>query len=151
MTLKQKIDKAEENRIHIPRDLLSEENIVGIYGLFAIDTCYEYCFYIGKATNMASRLLGSSNGHIYLYLNESYSKLVPKKIKEYLNKGYDVEVKILDKIDYHDISFSKAAHRLALAELKRIVEYQEKGQCEFQIPEGSGKYEKNFWEVNYKH
>ncbi|WP_195259257.1 hypothetical protein [Clostridium paraputrificum] len=149
-TLKQKIDEAKERGIHIPTDLLEDENIVGVYGFFAIKEDEEYCFYIGKATNIAYRLLGSSNGHVYLYLNNNYSKLVPQKINEYLNYNYEIEVRILDKIDYHDTSFSKAAHRLAFAELQRIVQYQKQGQCEFQMPEGSGAYARKYWEEHYK-
>ncbi len=150
MTLKQKIDKAEKRDIHIPDCLLSDENIVGVYGFFAIRKDEEYCFYIGKSINIAYRLFGSSNGHIYLYFKNEYSKLVPQKINKYLNEEYKIEVRILDKIDYNDTSFSKAAHRLAFAELQRIIQYQEQGQCEFQVPEGSGKYEEKYWEEHYK-
>lgn len=149
-TLRQKIDEAKDRNIHIPACLLSNKNIVGIYGFFAIKSDEEYCFYIRKATNIAYRLFGSSNGHIYLYFKNAYSKLVPQKINEYLNKGYKIEVRILDKIDYHDTSFSKAAHRLAFAELQKIIQYQQQGQCEFQVPEGSGKYERKYWEEHYK-
>ena len=56
----------------------------------------------------------------------------------------------IEEIDYSDTSFSKAAHRLALAELQQIVHYQSIGQCEFQTPEGAGTYEEKFWEENYK-
>ncbi len=149
-TLKQKKDEAEKEGIHIPADLLGDKNIVGIYGFFAIEKDEEHCFYIGKSTNIAYRLLGSSDGHVYLYLKKAYSKLVPQKINEYRNDKYEIEVRVLDTIDYHDTSFSKAAHRLALAELQRIVLYQEQGQCEFQIPEGSGTYERKYWEKHYK-
>lgn len=149
-TFKQKIDEANQQGIYIPDELVSNDNIVGVYGFFAIKEEEEYCFYIGKATNIANRLLGSSKGHIYMYLNNNFSKLVPQKIKEYLNDRHIIEVRILDKIDYHDTSFSKAAHRLAFAELQRIVEYQKNGQCEFQMPEGSGTYERKYWEKHYK-
>ena len=84
-----------------------------------------------------------------MYLNNDFSKIVPSKINEYLNKGYKIKVTV-QEIDYRDTSFSKAAHRLAFAELQEIVRYQEKGQCPFQLPEGIGKNEKLFWEQNYK-
>jgi hypothetical protein len=149
-TFKQKIGEAKRHGIEIPDELESNDKIVGVYGFFAIKKEVEYCFYIGKATNIAYRLLGSSKGHIFMYLNNNFSKLVPQKIKEFLNNGYKIEVRILDIIDYHDTSFSKAAHRLALAELHRIVEFQKMGQCEYQMPEGSGTYERRFWEKYYK-
>lgn len=150
MTFKQKICEAKKRDIHIPDDLLGDENIVGVYGFFAIKRDEEHCFYIGKSTDITYRLLGSSNGHVYLYFKNEYSNLVPQKINEYLNQEYKIDVRILDKIDYNDTSFSKAAHRLAFAELQRIIQYQEQGQCEFQVPEGSGKYEEKYWEEHYK-
>ena len=38
----------------------------------------------------------------------------------------------------------------SIAELKRIVEYQDLGQCEFQDLDGTKKCEKEFWERNYR-
>lgn len=148
MTYEQKIREAKRIGIDIPDNLLKDKNIVGIYEFFKIKGNEEICFYIGKSTSIAYRLLGSSNGHIYMYLNNDFSKLVPLKINEYLNEGYKIKVKILE-VDYNDTSFSKAAHRLALAELQEIVKYQEIGQCEFQTPEGAGTYEEKYWEENY--
>ncbi|MGO2564706.1 MAG: hypothetical protein ACTH8E_02885 [Brochothrix thermosphacta] len=150
-TFKQKIDEAKNKGIKISDGLLECENSVGVYGFFATkENKEEICFYIGKSTNIVSRLLGSSGGHVYMYLNNDYSKVVPQKIKEYIDKHWGVEVRILDEIDYHDKSFSKAAHRLALAELHRIVQYQELNQCENQVPEGFGPNGIKFWEKNYK-
>lgn len=150
-TFKHKNEDAKNKGIKIADVLLEGKNIVGVYGFFAYkENEEEICFYIGKSTNVVSRLLGSSGGHIYMYLNNNYSKLVPQKIKEYIDKSWKVEVRILDEIDYHDISFSKAAHRLSLAELQRIVQYQELNQCEHQVPEGFGPNGINYWEKNYK-
>lgn len=148
MTYEQKIKIAKEKRIHIPEDII-KENTVGVYKFFRVKENEEFCFYIGKSTDIAYRLLGSSSGHIYMYLNNNISKTVPSKIKEYLKDGYDIKVKIIE-VDYFDSSFSKAAHRLALAELQEIVKYQEKGQCQFQVPEGVGTNEEKFWMGNYK-
>ena len=148
-TLKEKKNEAEERGIHIPDTICGDKNIVGIYEFFKVKDDEKYCFYVGKSTDVAYRLLGSSSGHIYMYLHNNFSKLVPLKINQYLNEGYEIEVEIIE-IDYNDISFSKAAHRLALAELKEIVNFQELGQCEFQVPEGVGTNEEKFWEEYYK-
>ena len=83
-SLKQKIDEAKQRGINIPNDLFGDENIVGVYGFFAIKENEEHCFYIGKSTSIADRLLGSSKGHVYMYLNDNYSKLVPKKLMNIL-------------------------------------------------------------------
>lgn len=147
MTYEKKIEEARKQRIYLPDNLL-EKNIVGVYGFFATKENEKQCFYIGKATNMVSRLL-ASKGHVHYYLYEYFCKLVPGKIKQYLDLGYDIEVEILDEIDYEDTSFSKAAHRLALAEIQQIAKYQELGQCLEQLPEGVGPNQKEYWERNY--
>ena len=126
MTYREKISVARELKIHIPDALAAGKAIVGVYGFFAIKDEVEECFYIGKATNMAGRILGASDGHVYMYLQQNMTKFVPRKIDEYIKQGYRIEVRILEQIDYRDTSFSKAAHRLALAELQKIVEYQKK-------------------------
>lgn len=151
MTFEQKIEEAKKQRIYMPDNLLEKE-IVGVYGFFATKgNERRCCFYIGKATNIVSRLLGAK-GHLHYYLKGKFSKLVPGNIKKYLDLGYDIEVEILDDFDdkYKDTEFSRAAHRLALAEIQQIVKYQELGQCLEQLPEGVGKYEKKYWERRYK-
>ncbi len=149
MTYKEKIKMAEEKNIIINYDLLKQDNIVGIYKFFKVKEDERYCFYIGKATDVAFRLLGASKGHIYMYLNEDYSKLVPLEIKNSLEDNYNIEVEI-EEINYEDTYFSRASHRLALAEIQEIVKYQNIGQCLLQTPEGAGRKEKDFWEKNYK-
>ena len=63
--------------------------------------------------------------------------------------GYEIEVEV-EEINYKDTCFSRAAHRLALAEIQEIVKYQKMGQCLLQTPEGVGEYEEKFWEKNCK-
>lgn len=151
MTREQKIEEAKKQRIYLPDNILEKE-IVGVYGFFATKGNEKYCFYIGKATNMVSRLLDSNGGHLHEYLNGKFIKLVPKKIKYYLDSEYDIKVEILEDFDvqYKDTDFSRAAHRLALAEIQQIVKYQESKQCLEQLPEGIGKNEKKYWERRYK-
>ena len=54
--------------------------------------------------------------------------MVPSEIKNCIEDGYEIEVEIEEK-DYKDTCFSRAAHRLALAELQEIIKYQEADQC----------------------
>ena len=84
-----------------------------------------------------------------MYLNNNLSRLVPRIINKYIKAGYKIEIKITP-VDYSDTSFSRAAHRLALAEISEIVKYQKKGQCLEQMPEGVGENEEKFWNNNYK-
>ena len=150
MTYQDKFEEAKAKSIFLPEEILKRK-IVGVYGFFAIKGTKKYCFYIGKSTNITSRLLKSGSGHVSNYLNGNNKKLVPRKIEEMLHlKDVDkIEVKILQEIDYRSEKFTIAAHRLALAELQEIVKYQEKGQCLEQLPEGVGDKEKKYWERNY--
>lgn len=149
MTFKEKIMLAKKINIYIPDDLANNKNIVGIYKIFAKKNNSHICLYIGKSTNISYRLLGSGEGHIYLYLKNNLSKLVPCLLDRYIKKGYEIEIEI-NEIDYRDTSFSRAAHRLAYAEISEIVKYQNKGQCLEQMPEGIGMNEEKFWSENYK-
>ena len=149
MTFKEKIMLAQKNNIFIPFDLANNQNIVGVYKIFGEKNERRTCLYIGKSTNIAYRLLGSGGGHIYMYLNNNLSKLVPCIIDKYIKDGYKIEIEI-NKVEYKDTSFSRAAHRLALAEISEIVKYQREGQCLEQMPEGVGMNEEKFWEENYK-
>lgn len=149
LTYEEKLNQAKANNIHIPSEVAGDKNIVGVYKIFGIKQEIRICLYIGKSTNVADRLLGSSHGHIYMYLNKNLGKLVPKKINDYIKKGYEIEVEIIP-VEYSDTYFSRAAHRLALTEIIEIVKYQTEGQCLDQIPEGVGKNEEKFWDENYK-
>jgi hypothetical protein len=146
MTYKEKLEEAKRRNITIPPEIL-EKDIVGVYKFFAILEDEKICFYIGKSTNIRERLL-SSNGHIHLFFKES-EKLVPSEIKNYLRQNYEILVEI-EEVDYFDTDFSRASHRLALAELAEIVKYQSRGQCLKQLPEAIGKGERKYWENNYK-
>ena len=128
MTHKQKVDMANKRGIDLPLEML-ERDIVAVYGVFAKKENEEFCIYVGKATNLRARLLGSSSGHIHLYLNNNVEKLVPMLIDQHLEAGYRIEARILEEVDYQDSSFSRAAHRLAFAELKWIVDMQKDGLC----------------------
>lgn len=76
-------------------------------------------------------------------------KLVPSEIKYYLGQNYEILVEI-EEVDYFDTDFSRASHRLSLAEITEIVKYQSMGQCLKQLPEGIGKGEREYWKNNYK-
>lgn len=75
---------------------------------------------------------------------------MPKLIDQHLEAGYRIEVRILEEVDYQDSSFSRAAHRLAFAELKWIVDMQKDGLCLEQLPEGAGPNSRTYWENHYK-
>ena len=149
MTNKQKVGMANERGIDLPLEIF-DRDIVAVYGIFAKKKNEEFCIYVGKATNLRARLLGSSSGHVHLYLNNYVTNLVPKLIDQHLEAGYRIAVRILEEIDYQDSSFSRAAHRLAFAELKWIVDMQKEGLCLEQLPEGAGPNSRTYWENHYQ-
>lgn len=53
-------------------------------------------------------------------------------------------------MDYSDTSFSEVAHRLACAEINKIVMYQNDGQFLEQLPEGIGDHKEKFGAENYR-
>ena len=120
MTNKQKVDMANERGIDLPLEML-ERDIVAVYGVFAKKENEEFCIYVGKATNLRARLLGSSSGHVHLYLNNNVKKLVPKLIDQHLQAGYMIEVRILEEVDYQDSSFSRAIIDLPLQNLSGLL------------------------------
>ena len=150
LTSEEKKLKAESMKVFLPDEVL-DDKCVCIYGFFAVKNRKRECFYVGKTTNLNDRMLNSSDGHIYDFINGTYTKLVPELINKYRDEDYKIYVKVLEKVDYRDTSFSRAAHRLALAEYKWIVHYQEKEQCLDQMPEGIEKdgKEMKFWKKNY--
>lgn len=123
--------------------MADNQNIVGIYKIFGKKNGRRKCLYIGKSTNIANRLLGSGRGHIYMYLNNNLSKLVPRIINKYIKAGYKIEIKITP-VDYTDTSFSRAAHRLALAEISEIVKYQKRDSVWNKCLKVLGRMKKNF-------
>lgn len=58
-----------------------------------------------------------------ILLQYESEKLVPSEIKYYLGQNYEILVEI-EEVDYFDTDFSRASHRLSLAEITEIVKYQ---------------------------
>lgn len=120
--------------IKIESDILEGEKR-GVYAFFVNDEC----IYIGKAINIESRIFEHLTKLKWLSLNISL-KDIPEHIivlKKAFDDGEKIEVKILDIVEYKYDNYYRDLHRLAFREYSRIEEYQEKGQCLNQYPEGS--------------
>jgi len=133
-----RIEKAKSNNIFVQDEINLNSHIRGVYGFFAIKYVEEIPFYIGKSINIFSRMF---TGHIYHYLRGVRNTDVQRRIEVFLSKGYIIEVRVLKKVGYKGDSFIQDANRLALAELKEIVKWQNKGFCitEDQISEAVKK------------
>lgn len=139
-----RIEKAKLNNIFVQEEIKINSHVRGVYGFFAKKGDKEIPFYIGKSNNIFIRMF---TGHIYHYLRGVRKTDVHKRIEDFLERGYIIEVRVLKRVRYKGDSFIQDANRLALAELKEIVKQQDKGFCitEDQISEAVKKYEKNEW------
>lgn len=145
-----RLNKIKQLGIYVPKEMTPKSKIRGVYGFFVkVDENY-ICFYIGKSNDIFLRMLGK-NSHLNDYLRGVRKTDVHKKIEKYLNDGYEIEIRILQKIDYIGDSFEKDANRLALAELQELVNYQDMDGCQKQLSEAvKEKYERIEWESTHQ-
>lgn len=144
----EEIRKAKDNNIIIPKELNSSDAIRGIYGIFSKKDDEKICLYIGRSYSIVDRLLGSS-GHITMYNNDNYEKLVPKLILDSINNGCCITIEILEVVEYKGDNYYRDMQRLAYAEIRLIEEYQEKKECLKQLPEGTW-ISKDKWNKRYE-
>ncbi|WP_097014308.1 hypothetical protein [Anaerocolumna aminovalerica] len=144
----EEIQKAKDNSITVPKELNNRDVIRGIYGIFSQKNDEKICLYIGRSYSIADRLFGSA-GHITMYNNDNYEKLVPKLILDSINNGCCITIEILEVVEYEGDNYYRDMQRLAYAEIRLIEEYQEKNECLKQLPEGTWISEDN-WNKRYK-
>lgn len=144
-----RISEAKEQKILIPKELTTRSCVRGVYGFFAVKMNEEIPFYIGKSNNIFLRMFGRSS-HLNSYIRGLRNTPVLQNIEKYLETDYHIEIKILKKVKYKGDNFESDANRLALAELKELVEYQDKGFCLVQLSEAvKEKYERIEWETKF--
>ncbi len=146
--IKDEIQKAKDNRITVSKELYNGDVIRGIYGIFSEKDDEKICLYIGRSYNISYRLFGS-DGHITMYNNDNYEKLVPKLILDSINNGCCITLEILEVVEYKGDNYYRDMQRLAYAEIRLIEEYQERKECLWQLPEGTWISEDN-WNKRYK-
>ncbi|MBE7047741.1 MAG: hypothetical protein E7396_10100 [Ruminococcaceae bacterium] len=144
-----RINLANKECFRIPEDLHPESCVRGVYGLFAVRNNEEIPFYIGKSNNIFLRMF-SKNSHVYSYMRGVRKTDVHYMIERYLSQKYIIEIRILKKVKYVGDAFEKDANRLAFAELKELIKYQNMGFCLEQLSEAvKEKYERIEWESKY--
>lgn len=144
----EEIQKAKDNSITVPKEFNNRDVIRGIYGIFSEKDDEKICLYIGRSYSIADRLFGSG-GHITMYNNDNYEKLVPKLILDSINNGCCISIEVLEVVKYKGDNYYRDMQRLAYAEIRLIEEYQEKKECLRQLPEGTWISEDN-WNKRYK-
>lgn len=145
-----RMKKANELNILIPQELTPKSCVRGVYGFFAVKNMNkEIPFYIGKSNNIFLRMFGRGS-HLSNYLRGVRKTEVHRSIERFLEDDYHIEIRVLNKVEYTGDYFESDANRLALAELKELVKYQDKGFCLMQLSEAvKEKYERIEWETKF--
>lgn len=140
-------DWIEENSNLIEIDSSIKENMRGVYSIWT----EEKCVYVGKAIDIMSRLEEHFEKIKWLFMNVEVRN-TPKHIEELsksFNLGNKISVKLEKRVDYVYDNYNRDLHRLAFQEYCKIEEYQEKGWCLYQRPEGSkNDFEEKQWKKN---
>lgn len=144
-----RIEKAKDKNIFVQKEIALNSHIRGVYCFYARKVNEEIPFYIGKSYNIFMRMF---KGHIYNYLRGVRNTEVQKRMENYLDNNYFIEVRILKRVDYEGDSFIQDANRLALAELEEIVKQQSKGLCitKDQLSETIKPTEEKIWNALFK-
>ena len=128
----------EEKNIEIDKEIL-ENKVRGIYGLFINYPDRKKCVYIGKATNIVERLYEHFSSVKWLIMNV-LSDEAPEHViilAEAIQNDYLISAELLEKVEYEYNNYKRDLHHLAYLEYKYIEDYQKKGECLNQCPEGS--------------
>ena len=142
----------EKENIFIDEEIM-KEHIRGIYGFF-VETPYgEECVYVGKAINIRDRIyehLTMMKWQTMNCLKEEPGKYI-KILVDALQDNYNINVKLLKKVDYEYVDYNRDLHHLAFLEYCYIEKYQKKQQCLTQRPEGSfNDTEHKKWQSEFK-
>lgn len=136
------LEQEAQDYIICDENIKKVDGVRGIYGFFVVGDIKE-CVYIGRASNIYSRMF-SSGGHIPKLRNGTHP--IPKLRKAAENsKESKIEIRVLKEVPYVFDNYYRDMQRLASAENKCIDCYQEQGECLEQLPEGT-KIKKEDWE-----
>lgn len=110
----------------------------GVYGLFIIENGLEKCAYIGRSEIVSSRI----TDHLYKIIDGNHAS---KQLNSaFLDKESRILCKFVEPVEYCFDNYYMDAQRLASRECHWIDEYQKKGECLEQVPEGR-RPDMNWW------
>lgn len=138
-------ESTEEWCAKYPAQILLDEIYVlevqtrGIYGFFILDNGKSKCVYIGKAIDIKIRVMEHLTQLKWLekQVLSTEPALHIKMLNEALQKGKQINVKVLEKVPYEYEEYARDLHHLAYVEYSHIEKYQMKGECLYQFPEGA--------------
>lgn len=137
-----------KDKIVVEEKILNYGNpIRGVYGLFIIDDTEEKCVYVGRASNIYSRMFCDDSSHLVELRKEICEK--QELVNAMKNTKQKIKIKILAEVPCLYDNYNKDMQRLASIENYYIDYYQSLNQCLEQRPDGSNMKEK-IWLIEYQ-
>ena len=128
-------------QINLDEIYMLEDQTRGIYGFFISDNGKSKCIYVGKAIDIKNRVMEHLTQLKWLkkgvLSTETEPSLHIKMINTALQKGKQIDIKVLERVPYEYEEYARDLHHLAYVEYSYIEKYQMEGECLYQFPEGA--------------
>lgn len=118
----------------IIEDKILNSEIRGIYGIFVESEKEKKCVYIGRATNIYTRLFKGNDAHL-VRLKKGIHKI--PELQKAMGTSDKIVIEILEEVKCKYSNYNKDMQELASKECYYIDQYQKLDQCLEQLPDGS--------------
>lgn len=118
----------------IVEDKIIDSEIRGIYGIFVEAEKEKRCVYVGRATNIYSRLFKGSDAHLVRLKKGRHENT---ELKKAMSTSGKIKIEVLEEVKCKYKDYSKDMQELASRECFYIDKYQKLDQCLEQLPDGS--------------
>lgn len=118
----------------IVEDKIINSEIRGIYGIFVETEKEKRCVYVGRATNIYSRLFKGSDAHLVRIKKGKHENT---ELKKAMSTSGKIKIEVLEEVKCKYKDYSKDMQELASRECFYIDKYQKLDQCLEQLPDGS--------------
>lgn len=115
-------------------DKIIDSEIRGIYGIFVETEKEKKCVYVGRATNIYSRLFKGSDAHLVRLKKGKHEN---SDLNKAMNTPDKIRIEILEEVKCKYKNYNKDMQELASRECFYIDKYQKLEQCLEQLPDGS--------------
>lgn len=118
----------------IVEDKIIDSETRGIYGIFVETEKEKKCVYVGRATNIYSRLFKGSDAHLVRLKKGKHENT---ELKKAMSTSSKIKIEVLEEVKCKYKDYSKDMQELASRECFYIDKYQKLDQCLEQLPDGS--------------
>lgn len=115
-------------------DKIIVSEVRGIYGIFVETEKEKKCVYVGRATNIYSRLFKGSDAHLVRLKKGKHEN---SDLNKAMNTSDKIRIEILEEVKCKYKNYNKDMQELASRECFYIDKYQKLEQCLEQLPDGS--------------